>query len=332
MNITGSNLTPRPEVAAYLEQATLYSELFIGSKVAPPVGVERNSGFYPRFDINQANLLRNEVKSRAPGSGYARIQREHTLDTYNTQEYGIEAKVPDENALMLGAFNLDLAQKESEFAFRQVQLAHEIRIAAKVFAPGTFSAITSGTAYTLANIGSAGFDVGLDVDLAKAAIRNRGERTDAAALVCVMSEDVFIRARASERLIRRIRGSAVSTDTTLVLSESALAEALGVREVFVGRATYDTSKQKASASSLSSIWGNSYIWVGHASAASASNTSFLNGSALATLFWKQDAAALITAESYREESERSEIVRARMVTDEKVIDANRGQLLVTQYA
>jgi hypothetical protein len=332
MDITGSNLTPRPEIAAHLEQATLFSDLFIGARVAPPVAVERSSGFYPRFDINQANLLRDEVKSRAPGSSSARIHRQHTLDTYNTQQFSIEAVIPDETALELGVFNLDLAQKEAEFAQRQVLLAHERRVATKAFAPATFAVITSGTAYTLANIGSTGFDVGLDVDLAKAEIRKRGERSDAAALIAVMSEDVFIRARASERLIRRIRGSAVASDTTLILSESELAAALGVREVLVGRASFDITKQKAAASSLSSIWSNTYLWVGHAGAPNAANGSFLNGSALATLFWRQDTGGIIAAESYREESIKSEVVRARQNTDEKVIDANRGQLIVTQYS
>jgi hypothetical protein len=332
MTITGSNLTPRPEIAAYLEQATLFSDLFIGAKVAPPVAVDRSSGFYPRFDINQANLLRDEVKARAPGTESARIHRQHTLDNYNTQQYSLEAVVPNETSLELGVFNLDLALKESEFAQRQNMIAHERRVATKAFNPSTFAIITSGTAYTLANIGSTGFDVGLDVDLAKAEIRKRGERSDAAALIAVMSESVYIRARASERLIRRIRGSAVASDTTLILSETELAAALGVREVLVGRASVDVSKQKASASSLSDIWSNTYLWVGHASAPSAANGSFLNGSALATLFWRQPTGSLISAESYQEEKIDSEVIRARMFTDEKVIDANRGQLIVTQFS
>jgi hypothetical protein len=331
MSLTGPNLTPRPEVAAYLEQATLFSELFIGARLATPVGVDRQSGFYPRFDINEANLLRDEVKPRAPGSKSARVRREHTLDNYDTEQYSIEAVVPDENALMLGVFNLDLANKETEWAMRQVQLAHERRVAAQAFNPATFAVITSGTAYTAANIGDAGFDVGLDVDLAKAQIRKRGERTDDAALVAVMSEDVYIRARASRRLINRVRGT-ISTDSQLVLSEDELAQALGVREVMVGRATYDITKQKAASSSLSDIWSNSYIWVGHAAAPDAGNASFLNGSALATIFWRQLTGGLIEAESYRDESIQSEIVRAQMHTDEKVIDANRGQLIVTQFA
>jgi hypothetical protein len=331
MNITGPNLTPRPEVAAYLEQATLFSELFIGARVAPPVAVDRRSGFYPVFGINQSNLLRGESKPRAPGSSYNRIKREHTLDSYDTEEFGIEQLVPDENVQELGAFNLDYAQKATEWALRDIQLGHESRVASLAFNPANFSLITSGTAYTSANIGDAGFDIGLDVDLAKAQITKRGERSDAAALIALMSEDVFIRARSSRRLINRVRGT-VSTDSQLVLSESEMAQALGVREVLVGRSVRDTSNQKAASSTLTNIWSNSYLWVGHASAPDAGNTNFLNGSAMATIFWREDTASLLTSESYREEAQRSEVVRARMHTDEKIVDANRGQLIVTQFA
>lgn len=332
MNITGSNLTPRPEVAAYIEQAALYSELFIGARVAPPVGVERSSGFYPRFDINEANFLRDEVKPRAPGTKSARIHREHTLDDYTTRQYSLEAVVPDEVALELGVFNLDLANKESEFMLRQVLLGHEVRVAAKVFNPASFAVITSGTAYTLANIGAAGFDIGLDVDLAKRQISKRGERSDSAALIAVLSEEVFIRARASERLQRRIRGSSTSTDANLVLTEGELAQALGVREVLVGRGCNDTSKQKAASSVLSDIWGNAYIWIGHANTPDAGNSNFLTGNAASTIFWRQPTGTLVSSESYRDEEIASEVVRSRMFTDEKIIDANRGQLIVTQFA
>lgn len=314
----------RADLRGVVEEAFLQSELYIGPKVLPPLPVSARAGQYPVIKKNAGNLLRNETTRRGPGANYARVSRAYETDTYTCTEYGFEAIVDDSNRADVSRF-FDLSATEMRFAMRQLQLGHELRTAAAINDPSTFSLSTAATAYTAANLGS--FDIGLDIDLAKQEIQSRGENTSN--LTVVMSLPMFLRARASTRLQNRIRGT-ISTDSQLVLNEQAMADALEVKEVLVGRATYDISKQGASASSLSNIWSNSYIWIGNVASGGGAD-SYFNGSVGHTLFWNQDAD-IFQVESYREENIRSEIIRARQNVTEKIVLATAAQLLVTQWS
>lgn len=314
----------RPDLAGVVEEAFLQSSLYIGAKVLPPMPVPNRAGQYPVIKKNAGNLIRNEVKVRGAGSNYARIQRAWEADDYTAQEYGIESIVPDDNAKDLSRF-FDVASFEIRRDVGQVQLAHEIRVAAKIFNTSTYTLSTCATAYTGANLAS--FDIGYDVDGMKEAIQGRGESVDN--LTLVMSLPVFLRARQSTRLQNRIRGT-VSTDTLLTLSAQSMADALEVKEVLIGRATYDTSKQGASASTLSNIWSNDYLWLGRVEQPSGPDQYF-NGGTGFTLYWDQDSA-IWQVEQYREEDIRSTIIRARQYTAEKIVLATGAQILATSYA
>jgi hypothetical protein len=144
-----------------------------------------------------------------------------------------------------------------------------------------------------------------------------------------MSLNNFLRARQSTRLQNRIRGT-ISTDSQLTLTAQAMADALQVKEVLIGRASYDTSKQGAAASTMSNIWSDGFLWLGKVNGP-AGPEQYFNGSVGFTLFWQQDAD-LFQVETYREENIRSTIVRSRHDTDEKIVLATGANLLATGYA
>lgn len=317
----------RADLRGVVEEAFRQSQLYIGAKVMPPLPVPNRAGQYPVIKKNAGNLLRNEVKARGTGGTYARINRQWESDNYTAQEYGIEALVDDSNREDLSRF-FDLESTETRLAYRQVQIAHELRVKSALINTATFSITTSATAYTSANrLGNAGFDVGLDVDIAKQAIQSRGE--DITNLSLVMSLDVFNRVRGSTQLQNRVRG-VQGTDSALVLDAAALAKALQIKQIFVGAATYDTSAQGASASSLSAIWPNTYMWLGAISEPTGPQDYFGGGAGF-TLFWQQDSD-IFQVESYRDEKVRSQVIRARQFTAEKVVLATAGQLIDTQWA
>lgn len=314
----------RADLRGVVEEAFNQGALYIGAKVMPPIGVPAAAGQYPKITKNTGNLLRDETKRRGRGANYARLKRAWESDNYTTIEYGVEVPIDDSDEKDLSRF-FSLEATETRRTYEQVQLAHERRVKAAIFNETNFNKITSATAYTAANLAT--FDIGYDIDLAKAEIANRGE--NAQNLSVVMSYNMFLRARASTRLQNRIRGT-ISTDSQLVLSKEAMAEALGVKEVLIGSAQYDTSKQGASSVSLTPIWSDTYIWVGNINPASGPEGLFAGGAGY-TLFWEQDGA-LFTVEQYREEQTRSNIIRVRQNTDEKVVLGTAGELLVTQYS
>lgn len=315
--------TLRADLRGVVEQAFLQGELYIGAKAMPPLPVPAKQGQYPVIQVNGGDLLRDEVKRRAAGANYARLQRAITTDTYDCIEYGIETIVDDSDNSNFSRF-FSLESMEIRRAYQQVQLSHERRVATALFAPGTFNLTTAVTAYTTTNLST--YDIGLDIDTAKQAIQSRGESVDN--LTVIMSLSNFLRARASTRLQNRIRGT-ISTDAYLVLNEASMADALQVKQILVGRAAYDTSPQGAASSTLSNIWNDSYIWIGNVNNPSGPEQYFSGGVGY-TLFWEQDSD-IFQVESYREENKRSEIVRARQYTAEKIVLSNAAQLLVTSY-
>ena len=314
----------RPDLAGVVEEAFLMSETYIGPKVLPPMPVGTRGGQYPIIKKNSGNLLRNETKVRGAGADYPRIQRQWESDVYTCIEYGIESIVPDDQVRDLSRF-FDVAASEIRWDARQLQLAHEIRVQTAIQNTANFNLSTSATAYTNANLAT--MDIGYDIDGMKQQIVGRGETVDN--LTLVMSLNNFLRARQSTRLQNRIRGT-VSTDTQLTLDAQAMADALQVKEVLIGRGAYDTSAQGSTSSSLSQIWNDTYIWLGRVNNPSGPEQYF-NGSVGFTLFWEQDAD-LFQVETYRKERIRSTIVGARQYTAEKIVLGTGAQLLATQYS
>jgi len=221
---------------------------------------------------------------------------------------------------------LDIETLTAMLAKRVPLLEHEIRVAALTFNETNYGAATnSGTAYTLANIAS--FDLGLDVDLAKGRLLAAGE-TDSD-LSVVMSRDMFFRARASGKLQNRLRGIGVASDTILNVDEQAVAEALGVKEVLIGKNSYDASLEGVSYSGTA-IWNNTYVWVGKLGTGG-SPESMLSGGAQYTLNWAQYGSP-INVFTYDEPQTNSEVVRASHHVTEKVVNSAQGTLIATQYS
>jgi hypothetical protein len=316
----------RADISGVVVEAGTWEENLIGTRVAPVVNVPAKDGQYPKFKLGTGNLLKRETGiTRAPGSNYARGSLAYEQDTYATIERGFELPLDYVDRKDTARF-FDAAVITADQAKRKILLDHEIRAAAMTFSTGNYgSATNSGTAYTLANI--ANFDVGLDIDAAKGRLLGKGESDRA--LSVVMSHDVFTRLRASTKLQNRLRGIGVAADTILRVDEQAVAEALGVKEVLVGKNYYDTASEGLAFSS-GAIWNNTYIWVGRLGQAG-SPASMLNGGAQYTMNWSEYGPVLSVFE-YEEPQTNSTIIRASQHVVEKVVNANAGTLIATQYS
>jgi hypothetical protein len=211
----------------------------------------------------------------------------------------------------------------AKLAKRKLLLAHELRVASKIFDTGAFTSTNSGTAYTVANLAT--FDVGQDVQEALDRMLARGESTTNTRVV--IPYPVWTRLRASVKFQNRLRGTGLSSDTILNASTQAAAEVFGVAEVLIGRASYDSAPEGI-AFSAANVWANTYIWVGSVTQAGA---GYFGGGAGFTLNWSEYGPA-IGVSTYREEKIKSNIVRASQYTAEKIVNSNAGQLIATQYA
>lgn len=319
---TNSAAIFRGDVAGVLEQAKDWESGLIGTSVMPILNVPVRAGQYPSFVLKEGQLLKSEVKNRAPYSTYARGTRSFNQDTYTALEYGYEEAVDDTVTLDVARF-FDAEVVAAKLAKRKLLLAHELRVSGAIFNSSNFTSTNSATAYTTANIAT--FDAAADVQDALDRMLAKGESTSNAKVVIPFP--VWTRLRASTKFQNRLRGTGLSSDTILNASTQAAAEVFGVAEVLIGRAAYDSAPEGVAFSS-SNVWANTYIWVGNVTEASA---GFFGGGAGFTLNWSEYGPA-IGVSTYRDESIKSNIVRASHYTAEKVVNANAGQLIATQYA
>jgi len=319
---TNSAAIFRGDIAGVLEQAKDFESTLIGTAVMPVLNVPVKAGQYPSFVLKEGQLLKSDVKNRAPYSTYARGTRSFNQEVFTALEFGYEEAVDDTVTLDVARF-FDAETVAAKLAKRKLLLAHELRVAAKIFDNSTFTATNSGTAYTTANIAT--FDVGADVQEALDRMLAKGESTSSAKVV--IPYPVWTRLRASTKFQNRLRGTGLSSDTILNASTQAAAEVFGVSEVLIGRASYDSAPEGV-AFAAANVWANTFIWVGNVTEAS---SGFFGGGAAFTLNWSE-YGPVIGVSTYRDESIKSNIVRASHYTAEKVVNANAGQLITTQYA
>jgi hypothetical protein len=312
----------RGDIAGVLEQAKDWETNLIGTRVMPILNVPVRAGQYPSFKLKEGQLLKSDVKNRAPYSAFARGTRAFNYESYTALEYGYEEAVDDTVTADISRF-FDAEVIAAKLARRKLLLAHELRVAAAVFNTGNFTSTNSSTAYTTANLAT--FDVGLDVQDAIDRLLANGESSQN--LRVVIPYPVWTRIRASTKFQNRLRGVGLSTDTILNASTDAAAQVFGVQEVLIGRASYDSAPEGIAFSS-SNVWANTYIWVG---SVTESSSGYFGGGAGFTLNWSEYGPA-VGVFTYRDETIKSNIVRAAHYVAEKVVNTNAGQLIATQYS
>jgi hypothetical protein len=318
-----SGATIRADINTKVEEAANADEMFIGLRAMPPLPVAAKSGTYPKIAIAAGDLLTPLASERTSTGSYGEVSRQWTTDTYDCIDYGLESAVGDvDQADMSRFFNLEVS--EANWVRRNVQLAHEARVAAALMNATTFGAGTNSTvAYTAANIAT--IDFPLDVLAAIARVKNNGVRPN----TIILNEAVAFRLAVSTKVQSWVRGSLTGQlDTPINAANLAKSFAdFGITQVLIGDARYNSAK-KGQAKSMAAVWGVTYVWVGSCNAGAGIPQE---GGAGFTLNWQAEGG-IFTTETYRDEKRRSNMVRVRQNVIEKVTDATAGTLITTQYS
>ena len=311
--------TIRGDIAqAVYEGRSNRQNLFIGTDVMPLYVADVRSGEYLKINLGGSEALNDDATKVAPGAAYPRVSRKFTSDTYNTTEYGLEEVLPDATQRDLARF-LDVEVAVADMLLSQITIGHEARVATATFAANGLTAISASADYTEANITA--FDVPRDVAGAKLELAKYGVLPN----TLIMSASVFERVRRSAKVQNQFFG-VVPSDQSRLLSEQEVAAAVGVDRVLVGRAPKNTAK-KNQAYSGGFIWGNTYM-----SLAYIAGGEFAAGGFGRTILWGADSPVPFVAETYRDEARRSNVLRVRQHTSEKVIDGSSIIRITTGYA
>lgn len=311
----------RADIMTYVTEAAQADTMFIGEQVFPPYESEVQAGQFPKFKLATGELLTNDSTKRGQDGTYAEIKRAYETDNFATVDRGLEERVDDAYARYISRF-FDAEVVAAMQTMRQVKIGHEIRCATALLNAGTFTTTAAAVAYTESNLATIAFHK--DVLDARDRLNAKGIEPNAV----VMSGQVMNRVRRSTLAQNYIRGAGKATDATLLLGAKDLAasfEDAGINQVLIGRLQYNNAK-KGQAYVGTPVWANSSIWVGRLA-----DGDFFNGGAGRTIVWNKEGG-LWVAETYRDEKRRSDMVRVRQNTAEKVIDPTSGELITTSYS
>lgn len=307
-----SSTTIRGDIAqAVYEGRSNKANLFIGASVMPIYVADVRSGEYLKINLGQSEALNDDATKIAPGSAYPRVSRKFVSDTFTTTEFGLEEILPDQTQRDLARF-LDVEVAIADMLLSQIQIGHETRVAAAAFAANGLTAISGAgatAAYTEANITS--FDLPADVAAGKLELAKVGVLPN----TLVLSATLFERVRRSTKVQNQMFG-VVATNSTRLLSEQEVAQAVGVDQVLVGRAPKN-SAAKGKSYSGSFIWSDTYIALAHVVGG-----EFAAGGFGRSILWGADSPVPFVAETYRDEARRSNVLRVRQHVSEKVIDGS----------
>ena len=309
----------RQDLNVFAEEASGADAYFIGSKIMPVLDSPVKAGIYPKIRMQNGGLLKAETTRRGPTGTYNEVDRKIESDTFDCIDRGLEERIDDVIARDFGRF-FDVEVLTTKLITRAVMLDYEIRVAAAIMSASTFTATAATVAITEANLAT--IDIVLDIFSAKERLTRRGIIPNC----MIMTDSVFNRLRRSTKLQTFLYGTLGAGTGYRLVNAQDIGNALGVPNIYIAAATYD-SADKGQTPVLTQVWGNSYIWIGYVAGG-----DFSAMGAGRTIVWTPDSAGMFVTETYRSEPRRGDMVRVRMHTAEKIVDATAGELITTNWA
>jgi len=310
--------TLRPELGSFMQYDLAGSQMgFIASRVLPLITVAKQSGTFGKVEIKE--LLNITDTKRAPRSGYNRDDMQFTSDTYACLEYGAEEVVDDRESEMYADY-FDAEVMAALRARDRVLREYERRVSAAIFNATTFTSYTTSVSNEWDSNHYSDATPISDVETAVQALYGRGVKANA----LIVTWTTFRHLRQMDDITAVIAASGAGGPIEpSKITPAKLAEVFDLDYVLVGDAQYNTAKKGQSAS-LGKVWDDEYAMVCRIPTSQDIQEPCLGR----TFHWIADGSSSdATVESYRDETVRGEVIRARFDVDEKILWTEAGQLL-----
>jgi hypothetical protein len=306
----------RPELLVAVQEAMAADRKFIADSVFPVYGVNTRTGYYKRIKKGGGALLATEGSDglvRAPGTPYKQVSRKSDQDNWKCVDRGLKEPMDDVNNQEESRF-YDVESSTSIWLARNIRISREQRVAARIQDQTVWGKIDAGEEYLEANLAT--IDFAKDLRAAKRLIEKRQEDPN----TLVISRELWDLITITDKLRLYLFGSLQGNS---MITPQQIAEKFELKQVLIGSASYSTAKKGKDVTDddLAWCWGNSSFWVGQVTegapeAGGAGRTIVLEDTT--------NGGELQVVETYRDEDLRSDILRVREDTDEKVINENSG--------
>ena len=313
MPYTNNKAILRPDLGALAFEYSLTAATigFIADLVLPPFYTPLQTAQYPV--ILAEALLEVADTARAPRSAYARGDWDWDFKDYLCSENGWEEPVDDVEAKLFRNY-FDAETMASYRAMSIILRSREMRTAAKVFDTDTFT----GHGVTKAWNSYADADPRADVVKGIEAMRLA---TGLEPNALILDKSILRQVSMCDSVIERVKYSdpnAIRGDLTIPQLEAYF----GTRVVAAGAVSNTAPKKKTK--SIKPIWSPTMAMLG---VVSSGGQDLREPSLGRTFVWEEDSPDMVVVETYREEQTRSDIVRARQNTDERIQFTGAGYLL-----
>lgn len=294
-----------PAVMEYNDKA---GELgFIGQQVMPEKEVALQSSTYPV--IPKEALLSMPETARAARGTYNRDDWDFENGFFACREYGFEAPV-DDTERKLYQDQIDGDEMGTLRATRIVKMQQEYRVASRVFNASIF------TPHALTNEWDDAANATPIDDIKTGGVAiygTSGYQRKMLSLICAYS--VFENIKNTAQIVERLKYTYPMKDFEQIGAKE-LAHILGIKEVLVGGAIYNTAK-KGQDAVIGNLWSGEYAML-----TKISDGPDISEPGLGRTFrWTEDSPQNIVVEQYREEERRSDIFRVRQYVDERLIQS-----------
>lgn len=317
---TSSLATLRPDLSGGLEEFDLAMDRlgFIGHRVLPVLEVAKQAGVFGKIKLEQ--LLQNRETKRAPGAGYARGKWEFTTDSYACDEHGAEEPVDDREARMYAEY-FSAEMVSAARALDMVLRNAERRVSDLIFNATTWTGAALTTGITNEWDDAANATPITDVN---AACKKVWDGCGLWPNALIINRRVFRNLRACNQVMDIIASSgAGSSKKASEITIDQLAGVFDLPYILVSGSAKNTAAE-GQARSIAPIWSDEYAMVARIAESQDVREPCLGR----TFHWGEDGSSIGgTMESYRDETVRSDIIRARHDVDEKVLYVEAAHLL-----
>tara|TARA_R110000796_G_scaffold246820_3_gene371869 strand:+ start:1638 stop:2561 length:924 start_codon:yes stop_codon:yes gene_type:complete len=278
---------------------------FVGTQILPVRDIATKSGQYPVFGDDQFDLNASVV--RAAGSAFARRDFAYGQQDFSCKQYALEGLLPDEDATQASDDGVsDASAAIAQKLQRDIMVGHELRVAAAMNAAGFNS-----TAVT-ASFNSKATALPIeDIQLAVERLNGNGFYDG---LALIIETSLFNKMINTDDVRGIFNGNGQYTNRQVIL------DALGVNQIIVTPTRYN-SAAKGKAASRTKVWPTGHFFVGQVAGG-----DFANGGFGRTLSYGPDGG-VFSAESYRDEPIKSDVLRVLNSVDEVIINTNACEKL-----
>ena len=308
----------RPDIASSFEEFDLEMDRmgYISHRVLPTIDVGAQAGRFGIIPVEQ--LLQNRDTKRAPGSAYSRSKWNFETTTYATEEHGHEEPVDDRESAMYANY-FDAEQMAARRSLDVVMRNAEARVEAAVFNATTWAAATTGITHEWDDATNA-----VPITDVNTAVQAIWDACGLWANALIINRKVFKNLRLCDQIRDRITSDgAGSSELQADISADQIARALDLETILVGGMASNSAIEGA-ALSIAPVWSDEYAMVCRIPTTS----DFREPCIGRTFHWAGDGSDYDgRIETYRDETVRADIVRARRDTDEKILYVAAGHLL-----